>query len=498
VLLLVAAVHASPLVPNALNQDWLFITDLFLNFLTCYEVKGQLIENRWMIAKNYFSSWFTIDFLSSFPIDLVVGTSPSTGSGSPVDAAAAKAQATQLRSAKLGRMARIMKVMRLLRLLRAAKMGRILRKYEMMFNIHHGVVTCVKFCFGFLFVAHWLGCFFFIFPQLGDFDQSSWVISYWFGSESNQTLVDKGWDYANYPYDAFDTMVQGTEVKDEMARMGVTSTKQYITALYWAVTTVSTIGYGDISPGARNTTEKVFCIIVELVGAAIFAFGVTTVTSIIDNLDMQSVLYQKKVDELDQYMDYRECDRALKIRVRKFVLFRRESQTACFFFEDNVLANLSPKLKEEVIYHAFGACHDDTDCWCGLHHTAQELKLPLYRAGIFRKVKMFLPKSERHPGQYPDSQNAGVDGVTVAAQTRGFSDLGPAFLTYILDNMSSCLEVSTARRGAEVDGCTGRRASERAVKAKVRGLTASLRAACVLRTHLLLTYCCTCTRLHAH
>jgi hypothetical protein len=46
-------------------------------------------------------------------------------------------------------------------------------------------------------------------------------------------------------------------------------TARYIAAYYWAITTISTVGYGDIV--ARTTTERAYTILAEAVGSLMFA-----------------------------------------------------------------------------------------------------------------------------------------------------------------------------------------------------------------------------------
>jgi hypothetical protein len=48
---------------------------------------------------------------------------------------------------------------------------------------------------------------------------------------------------------------------------------RYITALYWAVTTMSTVGYGDIS--ASTDAEKTFSVVAMLLGTSVFTPGDT-------------------------------------------------------------------------------------------------------------------------------------------------------------------------------------------------------------------------------
>jgi hyperpolarization activated cyclic nucleotide-gated potassium channel 2 len=55
---------------------------------------------------------------------------------------------------------------------------------------------------------------------------------------------------------------------------------QYAVSLYWALTTMATIGYGDIYP--ITELEKVFTMFCMIVACGTFAFMVGSVTSIIN------------------------------------------------------------------------------------------------------------------------------------------------------------------------------------------------------------------------
>jgi hypothetical protein len=44
---------------------------------------------------------------------------------------------------------------------------------------------------------------------------------------------------------------------------------RYWTAYYWAITAISTVGFGDISP--QTNTERIFSVIIEIFGCLLFA-----------------------------------------------------------------------------------------------------------------------------------------------------------------------------------------------------------------------------------
>eukprot|EP00741_Cyanophora_paradoxa_P016095 tig00000042_g15536.t1 len=59
--------------------------------------------------------------------------------------------------------------------------------------------------------------------------------------------------------------------------------EQYLNCLYWVLTTLATVGYGDISPGSNR--EKAVTIFMFLVGATVFAFLIGAVTGLAASLD---------------------------------------------------------------------------------------------------------------------------------------------------------------------------------------------------------------------
>lgn len=57
----------------------------------------------------------------------------------------------------------------------------------------------------------------------------------------------------------------------------------YVTALYFTVTTVLTVGYGDIC--AFSNFEKLFCIILMVFGVISFSYSTGALSTIIQSVD---------------------------------------------------------------------------------------------------------------------------------------------------------------------------------------------------------------------
>ena len=70
----------------------------------------------------------------------------------------------------------------------------------------------------------------------------------------------------------------------------------YIIAVYFTVTTITTVGYGDIS--ATDTNERILGIVTMLIGVIAFSFSTGALSSIIQNSDSKVAAYRERLETL--------------------------------------------------------------------------------------------------------------------------------------------------------------------------------------------------------
>lgn len=74
--------------------------------------------------------------------------------------------------------------------------------------------------------------------------------------------------------------------------------EMYTIGLYWTITTITTVGYGDIS--ATNTAERIVACIIMVIGVIAFSFSTGSLSSIIQNVDSRQAAYRQRLDVLKE------------------------------------------------------------------------------------------------------------------------------------------------------------------------------------------------------
>jgi len=121
----------------------------------------------------------------------------------------------------------------------------------------------------------------------------------------------------------------------------------YVGALYWAVTTLATVGYGDVTPA--NDVQRIYAIVVMLLGVGTYGFVIGNVASILSNLDPGRTSFLQRMEQLSAFMSYRNIPPDLQRRIGDY--YRYVWRERLDHDETRLLERLPPGLRTAVALH---------------------------------------------------------------------------------------------------------------------------------------------------
>jgi hypothetical protein len=119
---------------------------------------------------------------------------------------------------------------------------------------------------------------------------------------------------------------------------------EYGRALYWAITTLATVGYGDIS--AKTLPQMFFASITMVVGVGFFGFVLSNVASLLSRLDAARESYLSVLDNVESFMRTNRVPTNTRTKVRSYFNYLWESRGG--LDHGNVLELLPTNLRSEI------------------------------------------------------------------------------------------------------------------------------------------------------
>ena len=131
------------------------------------------------------------------------------------------------------------------------------------------------------------------------------------------------------------------------AEMGRGESFAYLQSLYWTLTTLTTVGYGDITPDTSG--QIIFTMIAMLLGVAVYGYVIGNVASLLANIDVAKRAHQKRVEQVVVFMKNRGIPPELQNRVISYFNYLWESGMGQDEF--TILSELPPSLRLELTLH---------------------------------------------------------------------------------------------------------------------------------------------------
>ncbi|XP_075474327.1 potassium channel AKT1 isoform X1 [Primulina tabacum] len=208
------------IIDNVVNG--FFAIDIVLTFFVAYLDKSTylLVDDRKQIAWKYTTSWLVFDVISTIPSELAQKISPKP-----------------LRAYGLFNM---------LRLWRLRRVGALFKRLEKDRHFNYFWVRCAKLICVTLFAVHCAGCFYYLLAS--NYARHHDPKKTWIGAAMENFLQESLWI-------------------------------RYVTSIYWSITTLTTVGYGDLH--AENMREMIFDIFYMLFNLGLTAYLIGNMTNLV-------------------------------------------------------------------------------------------------------------------------------------------------------------------------------------------------------------------------
>eukprot|EP00347_Sterkiella_histriomuscorum_P024049 403332479 len=247
--------------------DFLFGVDMILCFfMAYYDVGEDIVDNRKKIATSYLKSWFLVDLFSIIPISQILNTGDFS---------------SLARIARLPKLYRLVKVFRLVRLMKVVKeRNTLIKQVNDIFKISVGFERLIFFIIMSVAICHICGCFWVILAKIDDARFQTWIFRYGYQDSSNVEV--------------------------------------YIASMYFTLTTITTVGFGDIV--GVSIEERVMCIVLMIIGVFSFSFSISSLSSMLSSIDTRNANLNEKLSTLNKIQKqyqigfefYRRLKQALK------------------------------------------------------------------------------------------------------------------------------------------------------------------------------------------
>jgi len=276
--------------------DFVFFVDLILQFFTarsCPYNPYLLLREPGPIAAAYLRGWFWLDLISVVPADICC-----------------IALEGRVNRRKHGTLL----LVRLVRLLRLARIVRIFDRWHNSVGYSNTTIQIVRFVVMLSVTSHWAACIWGGIA-LANFSEHTWI---------HAVQASKGGPDEIY-----------TSILDI-----------YIMSLYWAVVTITSIGYGDIV--AQNGLEYRVASALMTVMACMWAYTIGTLCGLVSTMEPHLVHHKQTLDDLNNLMAESRMPQNMRKDLRRYFHAAKDlSQEAA---EKSIIARVSPLLQGQVAH----------------------------------------------------------------------------------------------------------------------------------------------------
>ncbi|CAN1166866.1 Potassium channel AKT2/3 [Linum perenne] len=270
--------------------DLFFSMDIILTFFIAYidSKTNFIVYDPTKIAKRYLSTWFIMDVASTVPYNALYHF--LTG------------------GRKVGLVYSLLGLFRFWRLVRVEQ---LFKRLEKNIKFNYFAVRIFRLLCVALFAAHCAACLFFLIAE--------------------ENHHGKTW-FADVP--SF----------DDETRIWV----RYTVAVYWSVTTMTTVGYGDLR--AENTRERIFVTVYMLFNLGLTAYLIGNMTDLVVESARRTMDYRKGVELASSFANRNCLPRRLEEQVLAYMSLRFKAER---MNQQRLIEQLPKSIRRRVCRHLF-------------------------------------------------------------------------------------------------------------------------------------------------
>ncbi|OMJ80536.1 hypothetical protein SteCoe_19178 [Stentor coeruleus] len=285
-----------------LMTDFILLIDVLLKFNTAvYDWDKTLIKSHKEIATHYIKTWFFFDLASALPYELI----SFENDYQQTDLHIINIITRLLYGKKMFIAARFLRLFKIISSFKYCKLIKRLQNYMM---LSHSTMRLIQALAKILISVHIMACFWAMAAKLSNYSPDSWTYRY------NPSANDDG--------------------------------NIYLLAVYYALTTLATIGYGDISP--KTSYEMCLAIIWMFTAVYFLSFNISSLSSIFSEANYKKNVLMQRMAMLEDYTKSQRISHLLKKKMKREIKDKVSRMNHSAEDREEIISYLPIELKYEV------------------------------------------------------------------------------------------------------------------------------------------------------
>ena len=286
----------------AVILDIVFFIDFLRLFFTAYKKQDGSVETRLLnIWKEYAMGWMLLDMFGAIPFGII----------DAVEGSELEDDVEEYSFWKIGKIPKVYMILRLLRLLKMIKgylSGDVADFLTNYCKLNPPEAKLVLFVTVVTTCIHVIACIFYFAARVQGLSEFTWVYSYTIDHKPDDT--------------------------------------KYLCSVYWAITTLATIGYGDITP--KNDLERCICIVWMIFGVGFYSYTIGSLSSLISSIDSQQAVLNQRIYTISEFSEEAGLDSATQTNILNAIKYNSSQSMMSLSDKMNLFNELPRNLRYEI------------------------------------------------------------------------------------------------------------------------------------------------------